>query len=210
MPRVRHTGPSVGRARQLHGLRPALRVGLILAIGAAAAVVLGRWQTDRPPVTPASAYAEDFAYLSRNGNSNCSAQFRESVPMMPDDGMIRGSCCGPMNLHVYGEQRDGLSAKYAGLSEIPQDPYNIPARVAKTMMSHYSDVLKGGEQQAYDYAMANSANKGPCCCKCWRSDFYGGLAKYLIETYGFTGEQVTEVWDFSDGCGGEGNHIYHG
>ena len=32
----------------------------------------------------------------------------------------------------------------------------------------------------------------------------------LIKEKGFTGEQVTEVWNLSDGCGGEGDHVNHG
>jgi hypothetical protein len=33
---------------------------------------------------------------------------------------------------------------------------------------------------------------------------YGGLAKFLITEREFTGEQVVEVWNRSDGCGGSG------
>jgi hypothetical protein len=31
---------------------------------------------------------------------------------------------------------------------------------------------------------------------------YGGLAKYLIRVNHFTGEQITEIWNPSSGCGG--------
>lgn len=155
------------------------------------------------------AYASEFSNLSQNGNSNCSRAFRESIASMPDDSMLRGSCCGPMNMHVYSEQRRGLADNYSTFAEIPLDPYNIPASIAKRMMSHVGDVLTPEQQGAYDYAMSNSSNNGPCCCQCWRWQFYGGLAKYLVETYGFNGEQVTDVWDYSDGCGGEEDHVYH-
>ena len=50
--------------------------------------------------------------------------------------------------------------------------------------------------------MAHSEEKGPCCCQCWWWKVYGGLAKYFIHNRDFTGPQVTEVWDLSDGCGG--------
>jgi len=50
--------------------------------------------------------------------------------------------------------------------------------------------------------MDHSEEKGPCCCQCWRWKMYGGLAKYLIRERHFTGEQVTEIWNLSDGCGG--------
>ena len=38
---------------------------------------------------------------------------------------------------------------------------------------------------------------------------HGGLGKLLIQKYNFTGEQVTEVWNLSDGCGGAGDHATH-
>ncbi|ESW84554.1 hypothetical protein X772_16925 [Mesorhizobium sp. LSJC280B00] len=85
---------------------------------------------------------------------------------------------------------------------IPSDPYDIPAGIAQKMMPYYDVKLSGEEQQAYDYAMANSNEKGPCCCQCWRWKVYGGLAKFLIREHGFTGKQVVDVWDLSDGCGG--------
>lgn len=194
-----------------------VRIGLValaslIAMGASLFVIIG-WRGNGHDVSVVAgdpAYASDFSYLSQNGNSNCSKLFRESIASMPDDDMIRGSCCGPMNTHVYGEQRRGLAAKYESFKEIPQDPYNVPASLAKRMMPHLSDVLTSEQQQAYDYAMRNSNNKGPCCCQCWRWSFYGGLGKYLVETYGFTGEQIAEVWNFSDGCGGGEDHVYHG
>ena len=74
-------------------------------------------------------------------------------------------------------------------------------------MAYYNSIqLTAEEQKAYDYAMANSDEKGPCCCKCWRWNVYGGLGKYLIKNYKFTGQQVTEVWNLSDGCGGDNDH----
>jgi hypothetical protein len=164
----------------------------------------------KSPATLGTEFADAFAYLSPRGNSNCSTAFTQSIASMPDDDTIRGSCCGPMSLHVYTEQRRGIEAKFGQLLEVPQDPYNIRASIAKRMLPRYDDVLTREQQSTYDYAMAHSNNKGPCCCPCWRWTFYGGLAKYAIETYGLSGEQVTELWNFSDGCGGEEEHVYHG
>jgi hypothetical protein len=31
---------------------------------------------------------------------------------------------------------------------------------------------------------------------------YGGLGKFLIREHHLTGEQLVEVWNLSDGCGG--------
>ncbi|MEK7541628.1 MAG: hypothetical protein AAB533_02145, partial [Patescibacteria group bacterium] len=140
-----------------------------------------------------------------NGNSACSANFQKSIPQMTDTDHIRGSCCSPMGLHRYSEQVEGLK-KYSNIPEIPPDPYDIGASLAKRLMGYYDMELTPAEQVAYDYAMTHSHEKGPCCCKCWRWYVYGGLGKYLIRNYGFTGEQLTEVWNLSDGCGGDGEH----
>ena len=120
---------------------------------------------------------------------------------MPDNAELKGSCCSPMDFDRYKEQIEGLQ-KYKDIPEVPADPYDISAGLAKQLQSHYDDALTADGQKAYDYAMQNSMEKGPCCCRCWRWYVYGGLAKLLIQKYHFTGEQVTEVWNLSDGCGG--------
>ena len=156
------------------------------------------------------AVVEKFEYLSKNGNSACSATFKNSIPAMADTDRIRGSCCSPMSLHRYSEQVEGLKKfkSFSGqnITEIPDDPYDIDAGLAKKLLSYYDLELTSEEQKAYDYAMLNSNEKGPCCCKCWRWFVYGGLAKFLIRHYNFIGEQITEVWNLSDGCGGEEGH----
>lgn len=149
--------------------------------------------------------AARFEYLSQNGNSSCSTEFRNSIADMNNNERLMGSCCSPMSMHRYSEQIEGLK-KYSSIQEIPADPYNIEAGLAKKLMSYYDIELTPEEQQAYDYAMQNSDEKGPCCCKCWRWYVYGGLGKLLIRDYNFTGEQVTEVWNLSDGCGGDSAH----
>lgn len=149
--------------------------------------------------------AVKFDYLSKNGNSSCSGAFRDSIASISDDARLQGSCCSPMSMHRYSEQVEGLK-KYQSIAEIPPDPYDIEARLAKKLMSYYNMQLSLEEQKAYDYAMANSDEKGPCCCRCWRWNVYGGLGKYLIKNYKFTGQQVTEVWNLSDGCGGDNDH----
>ena len=145
--------------------------------------------------------AAKFEKLSQNGNSSCSGDFTNSISEMPDSARLQGSCCSPMNLHRYVEQVEGLK-KYKDVKEIPPDPYDIEAGLARKMIAYYDDELIPEQQKAYDYAMQYSMEKGPCCCKCWRWYVYGGLAKYLIQKYNFTGGQITEVWNLSDGCGG--------
>ena len=149
-----------------------------------------------------------FEVLASSGNSSCSANFTDSINSMRVGDRLQGSCCSSMSWHRYKEQVNGL-IKYEKIKEIPTDPYDIDARLAKEMKSHYNDKLNAGQQKAYDFAMQNSDEKGPCCCKCWRWYVYGGLAKYLIQNYDFTGEQITEVWNLSDGCGGEGAPVNH-
>jgi hypothetical protein len=146
-----------------------------------------------------------FEHLSKNGNSNCSGAFMESIKTMPPTARLQGSCCAPMDAHRYVEQIRTLRA-YKHIGEIPPDPYDIEAGLASTLMGHYDLALIASEQVSYDYAMEKSDERGPCCCACWRWYVYGGLAKQLIRERRFTGEQVTEVWNLSSGCGGGAEH----
>lgn len=147
-----------------------------------------------------------FEYLSVNGNSNCSRLFFESIARMPATALLQGSCCSPMNEHRYVEQVTGLQ-RFRDVAMIPTDPYDIPAGLAQKLIPFYELELDDEERDAYEFAMQHSNEKGPCCCQCWRWQVYGGLAKYLIREHDFTGEQVAEVWDLSDGCGGD-DHVH--
>jgi len=164
-------------------------------------------RTPNSPLPINNALAAKFDELSKNGNSSCSGDFSASIALMSDGKRIQGSCCSPMSIHRYTEQVDGLK-KYNNIPEIPLDPYDIDAALAKKLKEYYDVELTPEQQKAYDYAMENSNEKGPCCCKCWRWYVYGGLGKLLIQQYGFTGEQVTEIWNLSDGCGGDNEHSH--
>ncbi|RWB96369.1 MAG: hypothetical protein EOQ57_27050 [Mesorhizobium sp.] len=167
-----------------------------------AVTILGILQgSDRATSTEDDDLAARFKDLSQNGNSTCSATFTDSIATMPAISRIRGSCCSPMEMKRYVEQVRGLT-KYRAIPIIPADPYDIPAATARQSIAYFDLQLTGDEQKAYDYAMANSNEKGPCCCQCWRWRVYGGLAKYLIHEHRFTGEQIVDVWNLSDGCGG--------
>ncbi|MDX8480488.1 hypothetical protein RFN28_18770 [Mesorhizobium sp. VK24D] len=170
----------------------------------AAATVSGLPEVDIPAQAEEDpGLASRFQDLSRNGNATCSAKFTESIATMPPMSRIKGSCCSPMEMKRYVEQVKGLT-KYRAIAMIPPDPYDIAAPTAQQMMPYYDRQLTAEEQRRYDFAMANSNEKGPCCCPCWRWKLYGGLAKYLIREHGFTGEQIVDVWNLSDGCGGNG------
>ncbi len=187
-----------------------LQISIVLAL----LLIGGAWyfasskKDGGPPLVADTALAAKFDILSKNGNSSCSGAFMQSIDGMADNAQLQGSCCSPMDMHRYSEQIEGLK-KYKDIPEIPSDPYDINAGLAKKLKTNYNVQLTLNEQKAYDYAMANSNEKGPCCCKCWRWYVYGGLGKLLIQKYHFTGEQVTEIWNLSDGCGGPGDHVNH-
>jgi hypothetical protein len=191
-------------------LRPALLFILatsLLVAALAAGLLVGRPVAEANTATrvPEDVRAR-FDYLSQNGNSNCSRQIIEAIPTMPVMARLQGSCCSPMNLHRYSEQLEGLQA-YRSIESIPADPYDIEAGLAAKLLAYYELELSPREQAAYDYAMDNSAEGGPCCCECWRWAVYGGLAKYLIRDRQFTGDQIARIWDLSDGCGGD-SHVH--
>ena len=179
----------------------------VLAVIAAAILIGGAYFiSDSNRRGGDTALAAEFDRLSSVGNSTCSVIFTDSIAAMLGEAQIQGSCCSPMSFHRYSEQIEGLK-KYRNFLEIPPDPYNVNAGLAKEMIAYYDLELTAEEQGVYDYAMANSHEKGPCCCKCWRWYVYGGLAKKLIHEHGFTGEQIVDVWNLSDGCGGDGEHV---
>ena len=158
------------------------------------------------PATAAESLAgksldQRFDFLSTHGNSSCTKAFLDSIPSMPIGSRIQGSCCSPMERARYIKQVDALK-KYNAVADIPPDPYDLDASLAAKMLSYYDLALTAEEQKAYDFAMENSTEKGPCCCRCWHWKAYGGLGKLLIREHQFTGQQVAEIWDLSDGCGG--------
>ena len=182
----------------------AIFVGIVLLTGG---LMVYKIRTLEKPAINDPLYAK-FQLLSTVGNSSCSGDFKDSIASMPDSKRLQGSCCSPMSWHRYKEQVEGLK-KFKDISDIPVDPYDIEASLAKKLQADYDMTLTADEQKTYDFAMQNSKEKGPCCCKCWRWYVYGGLAKRLIRNYKFTGEQVTEIWNLSDGCGGEDDHVDH-
>lgn len=161
---------------------------------------------------PSNAYAagtkEAFDYLSSSTSSYCGL-VPQTVDGYSDDQNIQGACCGAMDLHRYQEQVDGLK-KFSDISQIPEDPYNIPVPLAKELFEYQKTiVLSEDQQKTYDMAMEMSGEGGPCCCRCWRWTAFEGQAKYLITEHDFSAEQVAEVWDLEDGCGGAGHEGGH-
>lgn len=118
---------------------------------------------------------------------------------------LQGSCCSAMDFHRYTEQVEGLK-KYSDIDKIPADPYDIPVSLAKELLDFQKNIkLTTGQRAVYDGAVKLSEEGGPCCCKCWRWYAFEGLAKYLITEYDFNSEQIAQIWDLEDGCGGSGH-----
>ena len=154
--------------------------------------------------------AAKFDYIQENSNSACFGM--AAVMDMPDDMMITGACCGPMSMHRYEEQVKSVKEKYSNVDKVPKDPYDISVDLAKDLIIDFKTITLSSEQQkVYDDAKEMSMEGGPCCCgdddlssnTCWRWKVYGGLAKYVIKHHNFNAEQVAEMWDISDGCGGD-------
>jgi hypothetical protein len=167
--------------------------------------LIGLLPTDASAAAPDDELLTKFKFLSENGNSNCSGRFMKSIAAMPAAARLQGSCCAPMDAHHYVEQVRALK-KYVSISNIPPDPYDVRAELAQKLMAYYDKPLSNTEQTAYDFAMNNSEEKGPCCCKCWRWYVYGGLGKYLVQEKKFDGAQLVEVWNLSSDCGGGAEH----
>ena len=147
--------------------------------------------------------AAQFKYLSTHGTSSCSGSFLSSIPTMPDDNMLQGSCCSPMDFDTYVKQTTFLK-KYKDISQIPSDPYNISAKLAKELLNYDKTMtMTDSEQQILNSALANTKEKGYCCCRCWRWYVYEGLSKYLVRNQHFTSQQITDLLNNSDGCGGK-------
>lgn len=152
------------------------------------------------------ALAARFEYLSQQGSNSCGGG-KDVVNFLSEDGRMQGSCCGAMSMHSYEEQIESLK-KYSKYKIIPPDPYDVEVSWARQMIEYGENTDLSDEQQAlYDKAVAISHEGGPCCCVCWHWYAYEGLAKHLIINEGFSEEEIAEIWDISDACGGE--HAHH-
>ena len=155
-----------------------------------------------------TALAAQFEHLRAQTTNSCGGG-ASIVYDRPSDGRLQGSCCFPMDAHGYKEQIEGLAAKFSAYEIIPPDPYDIPVAWGREMIEYNGSTELTPEQQSvYDEAVELSHEGGPCCCVCWHWYAYEGLAKHLIINENFSAEQVAEVWDLSDACGGEHN-LHH-
>ncbi len=152
---------------------------------------------------------EKFAVLSKTNTNSCGGGESYVAQLSVDGTRIQGSCCYSMNFHRYAEQIEELK-KYSDYKIIPSDPYDVSSEWADKMIKYGGEKELTLEQQTlYDEAMGLSHEGGPCCCKCWHWYAYEGLAKHLIVEENFTVEQIAEIWDLSDACGGKGHGGEH-
>ena len=177
------------------------RRGLFGFLVAVSTVVVGSLLMGQAGAEDEAALKSRFEFRSQHGNVECSTTFEASIATMAPDAKLQGSCCAPMDEARYRQQIDGLK-KYSEIVEVPPDPYDISAPLAHKLIGYSMLALNKEEQSAYDYAMEHSDMQGPCCCQCWRWKVYGGLGKYLIRVHRYTAQQLVDLWNVGQGCGG--------
>ena len=170
---------------------------VLLATPASNAMALSMSST--PPFAPGS--PAEFAYLSHQTSNACGLE-QATVVGYPDSMRLQGSCCNPMDMAKYTAQVQGLQ-RYATIDAVPVDPYDIPVPLAKRLLGYEHSIrLTPREQATFRRAMHMTADKGPCCCHCWRWHTTTGLAKYLIVEQRFAARDIAHVVDLVNGCGG--------
>ncbi len=158
------------------------------------------------PAAAASGFAPgttaQFAYLAKQNSSTCGLD-QSTVRSYADTARIQGSCCSDMDWGRYrGQVRD--LRKYREIAQIPVDPYDIPAGLAKKLFGFEQSIkLTPAQQAVYKRAMHLAPEGAPCCCECWRWHAFAGLSKYLIVQKHFSAKQVANVVGLIDGCGGK-------
>ena len=145
--------------------------------------------------------ASRFAYLAAQHSNYCSLSPR-TVMAYPDGKRMQGSCCNPMNQEKYDAQVAGLR-RYAHLAQIPVDPYDVGASLAKELLGYDNTIsLTAQQHSTFTKAMQMTDDKGPCCCQCWRWYMTEGLDKFLMSRLNLPARQVAEITDLTNGCGG--------
>ena len=186
------------------------RVGLVTlaaVVAAAAAALMVRGVAPSTMPTPMAASDTSrgttmgFAYLAAQHSNFCSLA-RSTVESDPAAMRLQGACCSAMDLAKYQMQVRELRT-FTAIPQIPPDPYNIAVPLARSLF-HDDDVisLSAAESRTYSDAIAITADKGPCCCHCWRWSMTEGLAKRLINVNHFPAATVARVVDLVNGCGG--------
>lgn len=158
-----------------------------------------------PNAQYSSVLASDFRVLSQAHTDVCAYLGNQQantnyIGSLAGDYLLQGSCCSPMDYGHYVSQSTGLK-NYSNIQIIPRDPYNVSASLAKQMISYDTMALTPAQQAVYDSAMQMS-KEGPCCCQCWAWYAHEGMAKALISQYGWNAQQIVNIWNLEDCCGG--------
>ena len=190
--------------------RPSRRL-LLPAGSIAVAILVGLWLTGRPsepmprPSIPSTELVAGsdamFQHLAQQHSNYCSLD-QATVERDPSGAHLQGSCCSAMDAAKYRYQVAQLK-RYATMRQIPADPYDIQVSLAKTLLVYDHTVgLSATDHAEYTRAMSITADKGPCCCHCWRWYMTEGLAKYLISERHMPAPQLAKIVDLVNGCGG--------
>lgn len=128
------------------------------------------------------------------------------MQMSESDINLGGQCCGAlMDAEAYEIQLQALHEfieENGDIDFIPKDPYDVPVEHAQELIQFDKDIrLIDSQQSTYNSAIELSHHGGPCCCKCWKWYMMSGLAKKLIVDYGWSENQIAELWDLSSSCG---------
>jgi hypothetical protein len=142
-----------------------------------------------------------FTFLAAQHSNRCNLQGGEIMAAAAGQ-RLQGSCCTAMDEALYRRQVAQLR-RYAGNPEIPRDPYDVLAALARQLLGYERTIrLTPAQQATYRRAMSMTKEHGPCCCRCWRWDAFKGLSSYLIARRGWTSGQLARLIEALDGCGG--------
>ena len=196
-------------------LRRIVCLALLLLLGASAAAgvsSISDSDSDDPAASEQarrsaapSGSAVRFSYLAAQRSNSCGLQAKQLLSY-GNRTRLQGSCCFPMDVGSYREQVHGLRA-YRRIPQIPRDPYDIAASLAKRLVRYQkSIVLTPAQRVTYRKAMRMSRQKAPCCCRCWRWDAFQGMSNHLIARRRFRVRELADVIDLVEGCGGPKAH----
>jgi len=185
----------------------AAAAALAAAGATAAALVITEAVPDPAPTMaaggPGAGTAAKFRLLAHQQSNRCSLMPGELM-RYPPGRRLQGSCCAPMSLSRYQRQVAALR-RYAGIPQIPPDPYDIPAGLAQRLTRYQEAVrLTAAQRSVYQAAMRLAPERGPCCCHCWRWDAFQGLSDYLISQRHWPAARLAALIGDLDGCGGSG------
>ena len=167
----------------------------------------GAPSTDAGPGTAGS--QQEFNYLSQQTSDSCSNLNNQQanvnwIDSLQDGTFLQGSCCTPMDYPDYSTQIPEDQQNYSSIPVVPLDPYNVPAATAKAMVADVDTGLTPAQQAVYDQGTSMSTDKAPCCCWCWAGYAHEGMVKYVIINNGYSAQQVTDLLNTQDCCGGPG------